>query len=100
MLRKKVNLTMSNGQSFNKEGILSDDDLKILWLSRTLSDIDYKYEPEFLRLRQSLVHRDLKRVMREALISTYRKKRAPYLKMLTDLRDKQRKFSAKAIGLK
>ncbi len=74
MLRKKVNLTMSNGQSFTKEGILSDDDLKILWLSRTLSDIDYRYEPEFLRLRQSLVHRDLKRVMREALISTYRKK--------------------------
>jgi hypothetical protein len=93
MLRKEVKLTMFNGQKSINKGILSEIDLKILWLSRTLSDIDCQYEPEFLRIRRSPVHRDLMKVMREALISTYRKKRAPYLKMLTELRNKQRKLS-------
>jgi hypothetical protein len=92
MLRKEVKLTMFNGQKSINKGILSEIDLKILWLSRTLSDIDCQYEPEFLRIRRSPVHRDLKKVMREALISTYRKKRAPYLKMLTELRSKQHKL--------
>jgi hypothetical protein len=92
MLRKEVKLTMFNGQKSINKGILSEIDLKILWLSRTLSDIDSQYEPEFLRIRRSPVHRDLKKVMREALISTYRKKRAPYLKMLTELRSKQHKL--------
>jgi hypothetical protein len=92
MLRKEVKLTMFNGQKSINKGILSEIDLKILWLSRTLSDIDCQYEPEFLRIRRSPVHRDLKKVMREALISTYRKKRAPYLKMLMELRSKQHKL--------
>jgi hypothetical protein len=92
MLRKEVKLTMLNEQKPITRGILSEIDLEILWLSRALSDIDSQYEPEFLKIRRSPVHRDLKKVMREALISTYRKKRAPYLKMLTELRNKQRKL--------
>ncbi|KLK90618.1 hypothetical protein AA309_24575 [Microvirga vignae] len=70
-------------------GMLTELDLKILWVSRTLSDIDYRYEPEFVRLRQSSAHKDIKKLMREALISTYRRKRAPYVKLLAELRRQQ-----------
>jgi hypothetical protein len=92
MLRKEVKLTMFNKFKSTNRGVLSDLDLKILWVSRTLSDIDSHYDPEFIRIGRSPIHRDLKKVMRDALIATYRKKRAPYLKMLTELRNKQRQF--------
>jgi hypothetical protein len=65
---------------------LSDLDLKILWVNRTLRFIDRHYTPEFLRLKQSPVHRDIRRLMSTALIATYRQKRAPYVKLLADLR--------------
>ena len=65
-------------------------DLKILWVSRTLSSIDFQYEPEFIRLKQSRVHEDIKKLMREALIATYRRKRAPYVRLLVELRNQQR----------
>ena len=74
-------------------GILSELDLKILWVSRTLSNIDFQYEPEFIRLKQSPVHEDIKKLMREALTATYRKKRAPYVKLLVELRNQQRHSS-------
>lgn len=83
---------MFNDQNSIDKGMLSEADLKILWLSRTLIDTDCQDEPEFLRIRQSPIHRDLKKVMRDALRSTYRKQRAPYLKILTELRNKQRNF--------
>ena len=89
-MRKEVELAMISRSEPNNKGYLSEIDLKILWISRTLADIDCHFEPEFLRIRQSLVHRDLKKVMREALVSTYRKKRAPYIKLLNELRNKQR----------
>jgi hypothetical protein len=92
MLTKEVNLAFFRKKTPVSKGVLSETDLKILWVSRKLSDIDCKFETEFLRIRQSIVHRDLKKVMREALISTYRRRRAPYLKMLTELRNKQRQF--------
>ena len=80
-------------KSASRDGILSDLDLKILWVSRTLSNIDFQYEPEFIRLKQSPVHEDIKKLMSEALIATYRKKRAPYVKLLMELRTQQRQSS-------
>ena len=73
-----------------KSGVLTDIDLQILWISRTLSNIDFQYEPEFIRLKQNPLHEDLKKLMRDALVSTYRKKRAPYVKLLVELRRRQR----------
>jgi hypothetical protein len=69
---------------------ISDLDLKILWVDRTLHFIDRRYTPEFLRLKQSPVHRDIRRLMSKALIATYRQKRAPYVKLLADLRKQKR----------
>ncbi len=65
---------------------IPDLDLSILWVERTLHLIDRRYTPEFLRLKQSPVHRDIRRLMSTALIATYRQKRAPYVKLLADLR--------------
>ena len=77
-----------------KSGVLSDIDLQILWISRTLSNIDFHYEPEFIRLKQNPLHEDLKKLMRDALVSTYHKKRAPYVKLLVELRRRQRQTLA------
>src|SRR5918995_5958157 len=76
---------------------ISDLDLKILWVDRTLHLIDRRYTPEFLRLKQSPVHRDIRRLMSKALIATYRQKRAPYVKLLADLqRQKRQSFADQA----
>jgi FMN phosphatase YigB (HAD superfamily) len=73
---------------------ISDLDLKILWVDRTLYFIDRHYTPEFLRLKHSSVHRDIRRLMSKALIATYRQKRAPYVKLLADLRKQKRQSFA------
>jgi hypothetical protein len=84
ILEKEIHYS-SNSILHNFEP-LSDLDLKILWVNRTLRFIDRHYTPELLRLKQSPVHRDIRRLMSTALIATYRKKRAPYVKLLADLR--------------
>ena len=73
---------------------VSDLDLSILWVERTLHLIDRRYTPEFLRLKQSPVHRDIRRLMSRALIATYRQKRAPYVKLLADLQKQKRQSLA------
>jgi hypothetical protein len=90
-LKRSAHLPPPSEKLASKDGILSELDLKILWVSRTLSNIDFQYEPEFIRLKQSPVHEDLKRLMREALTATYTKKRAPYVKLLLELRGQQRR---------
>ena len=73
---------------------ISDLDLKILWVDRTLNFIDRHFTPEFLRLKHSSVHKDIRRLMSKALIATYRQKRAPYVKLLADLRKQKRQSFA------
>ena len=73
---------------------ISDLDLKILWVDHTLHFIDRHYTLEFLRLKNSSVHRDIRRLMSKALIATYRQKRAPYVKLLAELRKQKRQSFA------
>ena len=73
---------------------ISNLDLKILWVDRTLHLIDRRYTPEFLRLKHSLVHKDIRSLMSKALVATYRQKRAPYVKLLADLRKQKRQSFA------
>ena len=80
----------SGNSILNSFESISDLDLKILWVDRTLYFIDRHYTPEFLRLKHSSVHRDIRRLMSKALIATYRQKRAPYVKLLADLRKQKR----------
>jgi hypothetical protein len=88
ILEKEVHYS-SDSTLANFEPI-SDLDLKILWVDRTLRFLDRHYTPEFLRLKQSPVHRDIRRLMSSALMATYRQKRAPYVKLLADLRKQKR----------
>ncbi len=88
-MNRSAHLSLPSEKPASKHGILSELDLKILWVSRTLSNIDFQYEPEFIRLKQSPVHEDIKRLMREALTATFHKKRAPYVKLLFELRGQQ-----------
>jgi len=71
------------------KGVLSEIDLKILWAARTITSIDLMLESDLLKIDRSTIHRDLKTPVREALISTYRDRRAPYEKLLTDLQRQQ-----------
>jgi hypothetical protein len=87
-------LCYSSDSILDKFEPISDLDLKILWIDRTLRFIDRRYTPEFLRLKQSLVHKDIRRLMSKALIATYRQKRAPYVKLLADLRKQKRQSFA------
>ena len=73
---------------------ISDLELKILWVNRTLHLIDRHFTPEFLRLKQSTLHKDIRRLMSKALTATYRRKRAPYVKLLADLRKQKRQLFA------
>ena len=84
----------SHNNILNSFEPISDLDLKILWVDRTLHFIDRRYTPEFLRLKHSPVHREIRRLMNKALIATYRQKRAPYVKLLADLRKQKRKSFA------
>ena len=84
----------SGNSPLNRYKSVSSLELKILWVERTLHLIDRRYTPEFIRLKQSLVHKDIKKLMSKALIATYRQKRAPYVKLLADLRKQKRKSFA------
>jgi FMN phosphatase YigB (HAD superfamily) len=84
----------SGNSTLNRFETISDLDLRIVWVERTLHLIDRHYTPEFLRLKQSPVHRDIRRLMSRALIATYRQKRAPYVKLLADLRKQKRRSFA------
>ena len=84
----------SGNSTLNRFETISDLDLRIVWVERTLHLIDRHYTPEFLRLKQSPVHRDIRRLVSRALIATYRQKRAPYVKLLAELRKQKRQSFA------
>ena len=68
------------------EGMTTDDDLKILWVSRTLANIDFQYCEEMLTLERSTIEIEQKSYIKRQLLSKYRERRAPYQTLLEDLR--------------
>jgi hypothetical protein len=77
-------------------GILSEIDLKILWVARTLTNIDFEFEAEFFRLEKSRLEGDQKQQIRDAIASRHRERREPYAKLLRELQDQQRRQSLAA----
>ncbi|HZH53968.1 MAG TPA: hypothetical protein VEZ16_19050 [Microvirga sp.] len=75
------------------KGILSETDLKILWLARTLSNIELQHESELFRLEQSDTHEYLKKSIKAAMLARYYERRQPYLELLEDLRRQRRQQS-------
>jgi hypothetical protein len=74
-----------------QRGILSETDLKILWLARTLSNMELQQDSELFRLEQSGTHEYLKKSIKLAILARYYERRQPYVDMLEDLRRQQRR---------
>lgn len=75
------------------KGMLSETDLKILWLARTLSNIELQHESELFRIEQSDTHEYLKKSIRLAMLARYYERRQPYLELLENLRRQRRQQS-------
>jgi len=89
MPRNRNDLSRFSKENGQQLGILSELDLTILWYSRTLADIDFRYESELLRLDQSSVEEDRKNDMKRAMLLRHRERREPYVSMLESLRKQQ-----------
>jgi hypothetical protein len=90
------NATRFTSVTADRSGILSEIDLKILWVARTLTNIDFEFEAEFFRLEKSRLEGDQKQQIRDAIASRHRARREPYAKLLRELQDQQRRQSLAA----
>jgi hypothetical protein len=90
------NATRFTSVTADSSGILSEIDLKILWVARTLTNIDFEFEAEFFRLEKSRLEGDQKQQIKDAITSRHRERREPYAKLLRELQDQQRRQSLAA----
>ncbi|WP_201833515.1 hypothetical protein [Microvirga zambiensis] len=65
---------------------LSDNDLKILWISRTLTNIDAQCCEDILSIEQSELEIEQKKYIRDQMMRKYQERRAPYQALLEGLR--------------
>ena len=65
---------------------LSDDDLKILWISRTLTNIDAQCCEDILNIERGDLEIEQKKYIRDQLMRKYQERRAPYQALLESLR--------------
>jgi hypothetical protein len=68
------------------EGMITENDLKILWVARTLTNIDFQYGEDILSLHRSDIDTEQKRFIERQLLLKYRERREPYQKLLENLR--------------
>ena len=66
--------------------MLSENDLKILWVARTLTNIDFQYGEDILNLGRSTMDAEQKRYIETQLSLKYQERREPYQKLLESLR--------------
>jgi hypothetical protein len=71
-------------QSFS-EGMISENDLKILWVSRTLTNIDFQFGEDLLSLERSSIEIEQKSYIRKQLMLKHQERREPYQKLLDSL---------------
>jgi hypothetical protein len=67
-------------------GMITEKDLKILWVARTLTNIDFQYGEEILSLNHSGIDAEQKQYIEKQLLLKYRERREPYQKLLETLR--------------
>lgn len=65
---------------------LSDNDLKMLWISRTLTNIDAQCCEDILSIEQSELEIEQKKYIRDQMMRKYQERRAPYQALLESLR--------------
>ena len=79
-------LTHPDREPDRSRGMLTDNDLKILWVARTLTNIDFQYGEDMLCLERSGIEIEQKRYIEKQLLLKYRERREPYQKLLDSLR--------------
>jgi hypothetical protein len=90
------NKTRFSNVNADNTGILSEIDLKILWVARTLTNIDFEFESELFRLEKSHLDGDQKDRIKTTISAKHRERREPYAKLLRELQDQQRRQSLAA----
>jgi len=69
--------------------MITEVDLKILWISRTLTDIDFQICEDLLDLERIDLELEQKNYIKAQLLLKYRERRAPYQTLLESLREQQ-----------
>ena len=72
-----------------REGMLSEIDLKILWVARTLTNIEFRHCEDMLELERSLIEIEQKNYIKGQMLSKYRERQQPYLELLKQLKLEQ-----------
>jgi hypothetical protein len=70
----------------SSERMLTETDLKILWISRTLTNIDFQYGEDVLNLDLSDIEIEQRNYIKKQLLLKYQQRRAPYQTLLESLR--------------
>jgi len=65
---------------------LTENDLKILWISRTLTNIDAQCCEDILNIERSDLEIEQKKYIRDQLMRKYQERRAPYQALLESLK--------------
>jgi len=81
----KTDLTDQRPRRNAPRGMLTENDLKILWVARTLTNIDFQYGEEILNLDHSTIDAEQKRHIGTQLLLKYRERREPYQRLLESL---------------
>ena len=84
-VRQLIPTSTFHSEEFSRES-LTDNDLKILWISRTLTNIDAQCCEDILNIEQSDLEIEQKKYIRDQLMRKYRERRAPYQTLLDSLR--------------
>ncbi|MBQ0821588.1 hypothetical protein HPT29_008895 [Microvirga terrae] len=79
-------LTSPYTANSNQTGMITENDLKILWVARTLTNIDFQYGEDILNLSRSAIEAEQKRYIETQLLLKYRERREPYQRLLESLR--------------
>ncbi|QRM31130.1 hypothetical protein [Microvirga sp. VF16] len=69
-----------------QRGMITENDLKILWVARTLTNIDFQYGEDILNLDRSGIESEQKQYIEKQLLLKYRERREPYQRLLENLR--------------
>ncbi|PVE20914.1 hypothetical protein DC522_29610 [Microvirga sp. KLBC 81] len=89
MSAERAFLAQNDFSNASSERMITERDLKILWISRTLTNIDFQYGEEILNLDRSDLEIEQKNYIKAQLLLKYRERRAPYQELLESLRGQQ-----------
>ena len=95
MIKHPGNISNHFSKETSDQRFLSEYDLKILWVARTLTNIELQCEAELTRLEKSQADEEQRQFMKGQVLSKFRQRREPYETLLAELRRRHgRSFAA------